>query len=143
MGKTKTILNTIITLVSLAIAPVFSIQYIKNMGITIPYFEPNTVIILGVVVAVFTLIDGLMKGGSGAVMTLIKYLASAYYSYRVMNMFTWFILSTPQAYGELIIEWGLWLYLVIGLTIVTGILQALSKIAEKEKEEEEEETEEK
>ncbi len=142
MGKVKALLNTIITLVSLAIAPVFSIQYIKNMGILIPYFEANTVIVLGTVVAIFTLIDGLMKGGSGAAMTLLKYLASAYYSYRVMNMFTWFILSTPQVYGELIIDWGLWLYLVIGITLITGILQALSKVTEKEKEKEESESEE-
>ncbi len=142
MSKVKAILNTIITLVSLVILPVTSIKYIKNMGITIPYFDQNIIIILGTVVAIFTLMDGLIEGGSGAVVTLIKYMASAYYSYRVMNMFTWFILETPQAYGELIIDWGLWLYLVIGVTLVTGILRALGKLAEKEKKEEKREEEE-
>lgn len=131
----KAILNMIITIVSLAIAPILGIQYVRNLGIIVPNFEQNIVIILGTVVAIFTLIDGLTKGGAGALITLIKYLSSAYYSYRVLKMFTWFILSTPEVYGELIIDWGLWLYLVIGVTLIIGVLQALSKITEKEKKE--------
>lgn len=138
MGKVKALINFLITLASLAIIPILSIQYIKELGIEIPYFEPNIVIILGVIVAIFTLMDGLIKGGAGAMITLIKYIASAYYSYRVMNMFTWFVLSTSQAYGELIIEWGLWLYLVIGITLLTGVLQTLSKLTEKEEKKKEE-----
>lgn len=135
MGKAKTILNGIITFITLAVAPIYSIQILERYGITIPNFDAQTVLILGVIVTLFTIISGLTERGVGAVMTFIKYLASAYYSYRVMNMFTYFIMDTPQAYAELIIDWGLWLILVITITLLSGIIAAIGKLAEEKKEE--------
>ncbi len=136
LSTTKTFLNTIITFVSLVIAPVYGIAYIESLGIYVPYFDQNTIIILGSIVTALTLLSGITKKGAGATMTFIKYLASAYYSYRAMNMFTRFVLSTPETYGELIIDWGLWLALVIATTIVGGLLASLGKLAEEEKKKE-------
>jgi len=145
LGTTKDIINTIITFVSLVIVPISGAEYIKSLGIQIVHFQNNVMIILGVVVTIFTFLSAVTKKEVAALMTLFKAFSSAYYSYRVLNMFTYFILSSDVTAGELIIDWGLWLYLVIGITIVTGFLSALGKLAEEEKKpkkkEEEEELE--
>lgn len=146
LGTTKDIINTIITFVSLVIVPISGVEYIKSLGIQIVHFQNNVIIILGVVVTIFTFLSAVTKKEVAALMTLFKAFSSAYYSYRVLNMFTYFVLSSDVMAGELIIDWGLWLYLVIGITIVTGFLSALGKLAEEEKkpkkkEEEEEEEE--
>jgi len=145
LGTTKDIINTIITFVSLVIVPISGVEYIKSLGIQIVHFQNNVMIILGVVVTIFTFLSAVTKKEVAALMTLFKAFSSAYYSYRVLNMFTYFILSSDVTAGELIIDWGLWLYLVIGITIVTGFLSALGKLAEEEKKpkkkEEEEELE--
>lgn len=133
LGTTKDIINTIITFVSLVIVPISGVEYIKSLGIQIVHFQNNVIIILGVVVTIFTFLSAVTKKEVAALMTLFKAFSSAYYSYRVLNMFTYFILSSDVMAGELIIDWGLWLYLVIGITIVTGFLSALGKLAEEEK----------
>lgn len=148
LGTTKDIINTIITFVSFVIVPISGVEYIKSLGIQIVHFQNNVIIILGVVVTIFTFLSTVTKKEVAALMTLFKAFSSAYYSYRVLNMFTYFVLSSDVMAGELIIDWGLWLYLVIGITIITGFLSALGKLAEEEKkpkkkkeEEEEEELE--
>jgi len=122
--------------------PLYGVQYVRSIGIYILNFDSQTIIIMGGIVAVLTLLSSLAKEEAGAVLTFIKSLASAYYSYVTLNMFTWFIYRTEQAYAELVINWGLWLYLVIAITIISGIAGSLGKLAEKEKKKEEKEEEE-
>ncbi|MHA1615705.1 MAG: hypothetical protein ACTSX9_00090 [Candidatus Njordarchaeales archaeon] len=136
MDKKKAILSTVSTFISLVILPIYSVKTIVSIGITIPDFDPLIVTVLGVSITIFALLDSLIPEKSGALFTLIKYIASAYYSYKILNMFSWFTYRAQQAYAELYVDWGLWLIMVVTLTILSGILSALRKVSEKPKEEE-------
>jgi len=135
MGRIRTLISVLSTFVSLVILPIMSVRTVYNMGIIVPKFDELTVIILGCSITVLTLIDGLTPGKAGALFSLIKYSASAYYSYKILNMFSWFIYQSQQGYAELYVDWGLWLILVISITLLSGLLSAMSKAVEKPKKE--------
>jgi len=133
----------IIAFITLIFLPIYSAEIIKTQfKITIVHLDPQMIVILGTVVAIFTLLAGITKGGKGAIFEFLKAISSAYYSYRVMNMYTEFVMRTSQAYAELRVDWGLWIWLVISITILSGIISALGKYAEKEEKKEKKKKEE-